>query len=688
MPRFAPNKVVIWDEDALPQQPLPEHQLKDSRDERQHQAPTAAQTKSASASTVFDAGSAYGQMYSPPQTHSTNSSLDFSHSLESLSGSLASQSSASHRETTNPDRDLSSSAAIPNITFSASTTAEGITDPFVVDENQMSETELMTQASAPQNPHIDAPTPSAEAAASARPTDGRRGREVLDVEFGEPVSEVCVRSFTVRAIAKGGSDTQKTTSFKAALLVVVLRTKAVVFELGEHIEVPVASKPDKLPASLRNIPQEPKAAKWGILHRMTVDGLAKTKNGLVDMIVSSGAQRYALLCLAGRQTGHVQILMMSLLGPKKGSTAFSSSGLLATIIIAAHTTSIAGLKLSPDGSALSTASDRGTLIRVWTLNAVKASRPTSEASHSSSRSRATLKTSLRTELRRGTEQAVVLSMSFAPDCSVLAAASDKGTIHFFNLNHSIEQPTGGAAGSSHGISAFRVGASAAKYLPTTLGQLASQIPSSLMPGYLKSRWSSAQFRIKLATFSAYHSEERSKKVSTIKSKHHSSKNAISGTASPLDNPDPPSPISSPIGGAGAARSTEGAWASLRGRIEDIRRWEPGLDEKVFLTWVNASSRAEPSIEALPASAYHLVALTTSGSWYRIALVNDLKQSTKKGSDTGEGSSVLDMYKNDSRAGDGGGNRPQANENVPSQPFARLEEYQTLRAKPEDNWDWA
>jgi len=82
-----------------------------------------------------------------------------------------------------------------------------------------------------------------------------------------------------------------------------------------------------------------------------------------------------------------------------------------TRFVAAHTGSLAALALSLDGKRLATASDRGTLVRVWSTG----------------------DGALLQELRRGSDPACVGSLAMSAGLEWLAAASDKGTVHVWAL---------------------------------------------------------------------------------------------------------------------------------------------------------------------------------------------------------------------------------------------------------------
>ena len=80
-------------------------------------------------------------------------------------------------------------------------------------------------------------------------------------------------------------------------------------------------------------------------------------------------------------------------------------------IIPAHSSALRAMDLSSDGTLLATASETGTLIRVFS-----ASNCTRLA-----------------ELRRGVDPAFVFSIAFSPNSTMLAVTSDKSTLHIFDL---------------------------------------------------------------------------------------------------------------------------------------------------------------------------------------------------------------------------------------------------------------
>ncbi|KAH7037510.1 WD40-repeat-containing domain protein [Microdochium trichocladiopsis] len=80
-------------------------------------------------------------------------------------------------------------------------------------------------------------------------------------------------------------------------------------------------------------------------------------------------------------------------------------------IIPAHNSSLKALQLSTDGELLATASEKGTIIRIYS---------TSSCARIAER-------------RRGTDSATIFSLRFSPSGSMLACTSDKGNLHIFDV---------------------------------------------------------------------------------------------------------------------------------------------------------------------------------------------------------------------------------------------------------------
>ncbi|KAF3033632.1 Phosphatidylinositol 3,5-bisphosphate-binding protein [Didymella heteroderae] len=95
-------------------------------------------------------------------------------------------------------------------------------------------------------------------------------------------------------------------------------------------------------------------------------------------------------------------------------------------IIPASSSSLRCIALSQDASRVATASEAGTLVRVWEVSSC-----TKVA-----------------ELRRGVDPAVILGLAFSPSGGSVAVSSDKGTLHVFDLRG--ESSSGGSGAAAQG----------------------------------------------------------------------------------------------------------------------------------------------------------------------------------------------------------------------------------------------
>ncbi|KAK1758104.1 SVP1-like protein 2 [Echria macrotheca] len=102
------------------------------------------------------------------------------------------------------------------------------------------------------------------------------------------------------------------------------------------------------------------------------------------------------IAFPGRMAGHIQLVEIA-----SGNVS----------IIPAHSSAIRAIQFSRDGDLLATASETGTLIRVFaTDNCARVA-----------------------ELRRGIDPATIFSLAFSPAGTMLACTSDKFTLHVFNV---------------------------------------------------------------------------------------------------------------------------------------------------------------------------------------------------------------------------------------------------------------
>ncbi|CAD6967107.1 unnamed protein product [Tilletia controversa] len=801
VPRFAPNKLILWDDAAAAATRPSEHSTAGNYPRPPHQRARSSSTASSSSSldpSSSDVGSIRDEDDDPAQGHDND---DDDQASPASSFSDASSSSSNSRE----ERSMYVSA----VYGSASGVNRGNASTVQPTSRKQ------TQNASPKVRQPERIIPKEKEKAKEKQ---REGAAVAELEFAEGVTGVQIHPFDMPSPpltsqpSNWPNDAQQQTVRRCYIVVVVLKTKAIIFELAPNGQ----SGPSADSTSRKDTPGLTDLSKgWAITHRTTVEVAGKARQGLAAIAPALPPPNYhkrprrgttaALIALPGRQKGHVQLVRVPLLygsvSSNKPTPEQADPSQLKLIgpstIIIAHSSELNSLTLSPCGRLLITSSDRGTLIRLWSVSGEPVAfgshrkqslDSTMSPSHSSKASGASgLQPTLIRELRRGTDQAYILSVSVAPDLSALAVASDKGTVHIFRL--SAEAPKGKSDGcSEQGVSesemersppvkssssfpipkAFKKATSLTRkhLLPTATSSLSILPGSKQLKKYLGSEWSNAHFRIPLRTFGGRSAEgtwgERGgpggvesphvrvvmRKADSVqdssKGKGKQKENsaaaeaeleargtaadrwasmgptverlgsaadgfpqdeyggsggsgagawvldgidddeedspALSQSASrtkesglPASNHNEPpkldpvrrGPIEAITGGS--ARSTEGGWAAMRARLEDVRRGEAGLDEKIFLTWTRArsssssssssSSPSNPSSTApvpsqptasssgsTPTSAsrsavttpsqtpsYELIALTTGGGWYRIGLSNPSDRSSSNNS---------------------------------------------------------
>ncbi|RKP39163.1 WD40-repeat-containing domain protein [Dimargaris cristalligena] len=185
----------------------------------------------------------------------------------------------------------------------------------------------------------------------------------------------------------------------------------------------------------------------------------ETAENEAGVLALSSDNTASILAIPGRQFGHIQTVDLNSGAsansvPAGNGSSISSSGLPPTTamsanvsIITAHTTRLSCLAINAEGTKLASASEKGTLIRVFHAGSGK----------------------LLNELRRGVDRAEIYSIAFSHDSTRLCVASDKGTIHIFNLELGASDLPGGGPHFS--------------------------FMRDLLPKYFSSEWSFAHFRV-------------------------------------------------------------------------------------------------------------------------------------------------------------------------------------------------
>jgi WD repeat-containing protein 45 len=172
-------------------------------------------------------------------------------------------------------------------------------------------------------------------------------------------------------------------------------------------------------------------------------------------------------------------------GINKGHVTIELYDIRKTTLIPAHESDLAQLALNTDGTKVATASDKGTLIRVFDTNSGE----------------------LLQELRRGMDRADITSICFNQTSTFIACCSDRGTVHIFTLgNNSSQQQqqqqqqhsrqrsdsSNTNSNSSNQLNALSSGSSSGhKNTKSGLSFLGGLLPIAV-PKYFSSEWSYAQ----------------------------------------------------------------------------------------------------------------------------------------------------------------------------------------------------
>ncbi|KAL0486032.1 autophagy-related protein ATG18 [Acrasis kona] len=135
-------------------------------------------------------------------------------------------------------------------------------------------------------------------------------------------------------------------------------------------------------------------------------------------------------------------------------------------LINAHDSNINCISLNMEGTKLATASEKGTLIRIFD----------------------TITGQRLQEVRRGTDRADIYSIAFSPDSNFFCTSSDKGTIHIFALQNGNDQ----TQGSPKDINGSSMQSSTTSMTGGEIVNRKSKL--SLFGGYFSSEWSFSWYK--------------------------------------------------------------------------------------------------------------------------------------------------------------------------------------------------
>jgi len=185
-----------------------------------------------------------------------------------------------------------------------------------------------------------------------------------------------------------------------------------------------------------------------------VDHIETTANSKGLCALCPYSSSTVLVC-PGLQKGHVRVELYDV---KK------------TTLIPAHETALACFALNYDGTNLATASEKGTLIRIFNTSTGQPLQ----------------------EVRRGADRADIYSICFNSTSQWLAVSSDKGTIHVFTLKQKKD-----GKGDEKEPTEKPVVEPSTKDNSNTKDNPKSSLSfmKSILPKYFSSEWSFAQFRV-------------------------------------------------------------------------------------------------------------------------------------------------------------------------------------------------
>ncbi|CAO3666707.1 unnamed protein product [Umbelopsis ramanniana] len=205
-------------------------------------------------------------------------------------------------------------------------------------------------------------------------------------------------------------------------------------------------------------------------------------NGLVAI---SPSQEHAILAFPGRQQGHIQVVDLNKINSTTAVLSSNNSALKTmqstttnVSIIAAHSGQLSCLAMNFDGTKCATASEKGTLIRIFD----------------------TATGQLLNELRRGMDRAEIYSIAFNKESTRICVSSDKGTIHIFNLDASVVTSAERTPrGPTYGEVTTSTSSTPQGFTHSGNRGSSFRFMKDLLPKYFSSEWSFAHAKISSET---------------------------------------------------------------------------------------------------------------------------------------------------------------------------------------------
>ena len=149
-----------------------------------------------------------------------------------------------------------------------------------------------------------------------------------------------------------------------------------------------------------------------LLFRIEFSSIRLCFNGRGDCNCKPGARKRSIFFIVFALAYLTTNALSLFLGTIRIDVLNRQTRLWRTSTLIAHQNEVVHLTLNSDASFLASASEQGTLIRIFETNSLKQVR----------------------EFRRGSDPANIYGLKFRSDSRMLLTSSDKGTIHWFTMD--------------------------------------------------------------------------------------------------------------------------------------------------------------------------------------------------------------------------------------------------------------